>query len=168
MNNQSSWLTNLYKFFCCPDLSDLKISADFTNFSNNFSGDILCRHFPKQLFSRQKYDWKQVYRISLDISKFFMLLVWVSIFVHYGGKMNNQCSWLTNLYKFFCCPDLSDLKISADFTNFSNNFSGDILCRHFPKQLFSRQKYDWKQVYRISLDISKFFMLPLWVSIFVH
>jgi hypothetical protein len=60
------------------------------------------------------------------------------------------------------------LKISADFTNFSNNFSGDIFCRHFPKQLFSRQKYDWKQVYRISLDISKFFMLPLWVSIFVH
>ena len=46
-----------------------------------------------------------------------------------GGKMNNQCSWLTNLYKFFCCPDLSELKISADFTNFSN--------RHFV-QTFSK------------------------------
>ena len=125
------------------------------DFQNKLSADIFCIHFlDKQL----KRLWILLCRAPIAMFLYFVLSNWISYnVVTYGGKMNNQSSWLTNLYSVFdsefrllkSLKNLDRRFLSPDFSTFLETFFGDDFQNKLSADIFWIHFLDkeWKRLW---------------------
>ena len=98
-----------------------------------------------------------------------------------GGKMNNQCSWLTNLYSVFdsefrllkSLKNLDRRFLSPDFSTFLETFFGDDFQNKLSADIFWIHFLDkeWKRLWillcRAPIAMFLYFVLSKWISYIV-